>query len=232
MRPLSSPPGGQPARLLGWVGLTASLSALLAGLSGCQSTRPAGAPAVAAASTPQAAPRPADAGPPAASRPAPPVPDGPLAGEARWLSEWFASTPVKVAGERDGSVLLTVPMKFAFDDAKADAPKPPLQAVLDKLSQSMKRQPMARLQTVSVGPGADVRLTAVRSHLAGRGVANWRVAAAPSSAGATAGSMVLRLVPPAAGLQQLDDSSLPATGAGRAAPPAASSAMAPGNPVR
>ncbi|MFO1338028.1 MAG: hypothetical protein U1F53_07290 [Burkholderiaceae bacterium] len=172
-----------------------------------------------------------DAGTPAPARPAaPPVPDGPLASEARWLGEWFASTPVKVASERDGSVLLTVPMKFAFEDAKADTPKAPLQAVLDKLSQSMKRQPMARLQAVSTGPGSDARLTAIRSHLAGRGVANWRVAAAPSSAGTTAGNMFLRLVPPAAGLQQLDDSILPPTGAGRAAPPVASSAAAPGKP--
>lgn len=202
----------------------------LAGLSGCQTSRPAAAPA--GASAPATAARGVDTPPPppATARPAPPVPDGPLAGEVRWLGEWFTSTPVKVAGERDGSVLLTVPMKFAFDDAKADAPKPPLQAVLDKLSQSMKRQPMARLQAVSAGPGADLRLTAIRSHLAGRGVANWRVAAAPSAAGAAAGSMVLRLVPPAAGLQQLDDNSLPATGAGRAAPPAASAAVAPGKP--
>lgn len=211
----------------------AGLGLVLVALSGCQSTRPAATPAGASASAPGGGPRAADAGIPAAPRPAAPaVADGPLASEARWLSEWFASTPVKVAGERDGSVLLTVPMKFAFDDTKADAPKAPLQAVLDKLSQSMKRQPMARLQTASAGPGADVRLTAIRSHLAGRGVANWRVAAAPSSAGTTAGSMFLRLVPPAAGLQQLDDSSLPATGAGRALPPAASAAASSANPLR
>ncbi len=212
------------------IGLGLGLALALAALSGCQTSRPTAVAAAVPASAPSGAARAPEAAPPAAARPAPAVPDGPLASEARWLGEWFASTPVRVAAERDGSVLLTVPMKFAFDDTKADAPKAPLQAVLDKLSQSMKRQPMARLQAASVGPGADVRLTAIRSHLAGRGVANWRVAAAPSTAGTAAGNMYLRLVPPAAGLQQLDDSSLPATGAGRAVPPAASAVAPPGKP--
>lgn len=224
--PRGASPGGLPVRAV------FGLAVALACLGGCQTSRPTGAPAGTAASPPPGAVRSPEAGPPASARPAPVLPDGPLAAEARWLGDWFASTPVRVAGERDGSVLLTVPMKFAFDDDRADAPKAPLQAVLDKLSQSMKRQPMARLQAVSVGAGSETRLGAIRSHLAGRGVANWRVAAAPSPSGAAAGSLVLRLVPPAGGLQQLDDSSLPPTGAGRALPAAASAAAAPGRPPR
>ena len=45
------------------------------------------------------------------------------------------------------SVRLAVPMKYAFDAPAAASPKPPLQAVLDKLSQSLKRQPAAKLLT-------------------------------------------------------------------------------------
>lgn len=154
-------------------------------------------------------------------------PDAPLAAEARWLGELFAGTPVQVSGERDGSVRLAVPMKYAFDAPAAAAPKPPLQAVLDKLSQSLKRQPAARLQAAPpAGKGSAERLAAIRAHLAGRGVPNWRVAAA---APAEADQVLLRLVSPAGGVRKLDDSTLPPpppppTSAGRNAPAASGAA--------
>jgi hypothetical protein len=50
------------------------------------------------------------------------------------------------------------------------------------------------------------RLAAIRTHLAGKGVASWRVAAA-SPAGND--QVLLRLVAPAGGVKRLDDSSLP-----------------------
>jgi hypothetical protein len=134
-------------------------------------------------------------------------PDAPLAAEARWLGELFAGTPVQVSGERDGSVLLAVPMKYAFDAPAAASPKPPLQAVLDKLSQSLKRQPAAKLQAAPpAGSGSAERLAAIRHHLAGKGVPSWRVAAA-SPAGDD--QVLLRLVAPAGGVRKLDDSTLP-----------------------
>lgn len=183
---------------------------LLAGLQACQTGRPPAAPTGAV---------PAEPAPPAA--PAMPA-DAPLAAEAHWLGELFGGTPVKVSGERDGSVRLAVPMRYAFDAPAAAAPKPPLQAVLDKLSQSLKRQPAARLQaSPPAGAASAERLAAIRSHLAGRGVANWRVAAGGAP---EAEQLLLRLLPPPSGLRQLDDSSLPPTGAGRVRAPNAASA--------
>jgi hypothetical protein len=146
-------------------------------------------------------------------------PSAPLAAEARWLGDLFAGTPVQVSGERDGSVSLQVPLKFSFEGAAASPPKPPLQAVLDKLSQSLKRQPAARLQAAAPAPASAERLAAIRSHLAAKGVANWRVAQASAP---PAGAVLLRLVPGPAGVRQLDDRQLPPTGAVRPPPPAGS----------
>lgn len=190
---------------------------LLAGLQACQTSRP---PATAPGVPPPVEPA-APSAPPA--MPA----DAPLAAEARWLAELFGGTPVLVSGERDGSVRLAVPMRYAFDapaSSAAAAPKPPLQAVLDKLSQSLKRQPAAKLQAAPpAGPGSAERLAAIRTHLAGRGVASWRVAAGGRPG---ADQVVLRLLPPPAGLRKLDDSTLAPTGAGRVLPSAAASAPA------
>lgn len=201
------------------VGAAAAIVSL-AMLGACQSTAPAAStpPSPSAATTPPSQP------PVTGAEPAPPLlpPSAPLAAEARWLGDLFAGTPVQVSGERDGSVRLQVPMKYAFDTsakppAATTAPKAPLQAVLDKLSQSLKRQPSARLQAAAPGPASAERLAAIRSHLAGKGVANWRVAQAGAPAD---GQVLLRLLPAPAGLRQLDDNSLPPTSAGRPPAPA------------
>lgn len=205
-------------------GRAAALVVLLAGLQACQTTT------TAPGSTVPGAPLAEDL----AAKPPLPA-EAPLAGEARWLTELFAGTPVQVVGERDGSVRVNVPMKYAFDPvpasgtppATATAPKPPLQAVLDKLSQSMKRQPTAKLQAAApAGPRSAERLAALRSHLANRGVANWRVAAATPP---TEDQVLLRLVAPPAGMKMLDDGTLAPTSAGRVVPPAhgASGAVSP-----
>jgi hypothetical protein len=191
----------------------------LVALSACQTTRPPspGAPTAPLPATPEAEPP--------AQRPAIP-PEAPLAAEARWLGELFAGTPVQVNGERDGAVRLGVPLKYAFESA-AVTPKAPLQAVLDKLSQSLKRQPTARLQ---VGPpsgtAAAERLAAIRAHLAGKGVPNWRVAATSPAAD---DQVLLRLVPPPTGIRRLDDSSLAPPAAGiRVLPPPPAASVATG----
>lgn len=179
-----------------WFGL-----ACLATLAGCAGVSP-----------PSSGP-PASTGPTATTRPSDPVPTGPLQAESRWLSELFSGTPVGVSGDADGSVLVKVPMQHAFDAAQA---RRPLVAVLDKVAQSLKRQPAARLQAATPGPAAAERLATLRSLLAERGVGNWRVTAGPAAADA----VHLRLLPPpGTGLRRLDDASLPATGAGRITPP-------------
>ncbi|MGM9487160.1 hypothetical protein [Ideonella sp. YS5] len=197
-----------PGRLLSRLGLCLLL---LAALQACRTTQPA--------TTPSPAPGAPEAVEPSPGKPAMP-PDAPLAAESRWLGELFAGTPVQVSGERDGSVRLVVPMKYAFDAPAAAAPKPPLQAVLDKLSQSLKRQPAARLQAAPPsGKASAERMAAIRTHLAGRGVPSWRVAAAAS---AEDDQVLLRLVAPAGGLRKLDDATLPP--APRVVPPPAAAA--------
>jgi len=197
-----------PGRLLSRLGLCLLL---LSALQACRTTQPG--------TTPSPTPGAPEVVEPSPGKPAMP-PDAPLAAEARWLGELFAGTPVQVSGERDGSVRLVVPMKYAFDAPAATAPKPPLQAVLDKLSQSLKRQSAARLQVAPPsGKASAERMAAIRTHLAGRGVPSWRVAAAAS---AEEDQVLLRLVAPAGGLRKLDDATLPP--APRAVPPPAAPA--------
>lgn len=207
---------------LSWprLGQAATVVMLLAGLQACQTPMSSSS---SPGSTVPGGPLTED------SAAKPPLPaEVPLAGEARWLAELFAGTPVQVVSERDGSVRLNVPMKYAFDPvpasgtapATATAPKPPLQAVLDKLSQSLKRQPTAKLQAAApAGPRSAERLAALRSHLANRGVPNWRIAAA---APPTDDQVLLRLIAPPAGMKILDDGTLAPTSAGRVVPPTVS----------
>ena len=116
-----------------------------------------------------------------ASAPAPAPRTSPLAAEQRWLTQLFEGTPVRISGEADGGALqLHVPLDFSFE-AESAQPKPALQAVLDKLGQSLKRQPASRLRIGAPGPAA--RALAARRHLLTRGVAAHRVEAAASSSG-------------------------------------------------
>ena len=197
------------------LGLAGAILASLLVLQACRSTAPTapGAPVGAEASpTPPGLP-----------------PDAPLAPEARWLVDLFAGTPVQVEGEADGSVRIQVPMKFAFDPGTpttlpSTTPKAPLQAVLDKLSQSLKRRPAARLQAAVPSPSASERLAAIRSHLVSKGVPVSRVTQT-----GTAGDdkILLRLMEPSSGVKKLDDGSLPPTNAGRVQPATSNGRLLP-----
>ncbi|NRF69633.1 hypothetical protein HLB44_21755 [Aquincola sp. S2] len=166
--------------------LTCGLVLLVAG---CASRAPAPAP-----STSPGAPR-AEAPKPAAPAPKP----APLAAEQRWLSQLFEGTPVVISSDADGGVNLLVPMVHAFDGASAK-PKPALKVVLDKLGQSLKRQPTSRL---TIGAAGSERAQAARAHLVSRGVAAHRVAA--QTAGSADG-VALRLSLAPAGIGRLEDS--------------------------
>lgn len=158
---------------------------------------------------------PADTRAPAPALAAPtPVP-APLAHESRWLTELFGATPVTVRDGSDGSVELLVPTVHAFD-AGAAQPKPAIKAVLDRLAQSLLRQPTARLQLTAPSPPA--RATALKDHLGGRGIPPWRIQAATAS-GSTA-PVLLRLLPGTTALKRLDDGGLPAPAPGTVRPPA------------
>jgi outer membrane protein OmpA-like peptidoglycan-associated protein len=164
-------------------------TALVLLLAGCASQAPAPAPNRSAQAG-SAASR-AEARTPAAPKPSP------LAAEQRWLSQLFDGTPVTISSGTDGSVQLMVPIVHSFDGRSA-TPKPALKAVLDKLGQSLKRQPTSRLQIAA--PGRE-RAQAARQHLLTRGVATHRVSAAPADASA----VVLRLSMAPAPIGRLED---------------------------
>jgi outer membrane protein OmpA-like peptidoglycan-associated protein len=118
------------------------------------------------------------AAPPAATPPAEP----PLVSEQRWLAQWFAGTPVVIGMPSDGALRVEVPLEFSFDPGSALI-KPPLAAVLDRVAASARRLDAQLL--LETPAEADARLaqdraTAMRQHLAARGVAPTRIADAPA----------------------------------------------------
>jgi len=123
---------------------------------------------------------------------APPAPHGPavtptpadqraaapaaLAGEARWLQSWFRGTPVRIVQRNDGAVSVDVPLEFCFDPGHSSV-KPALAALLDKVSESMRRVPQARMPLLAAPDDATgttplglQRALQVRAHLLSRGV--------------------------------------------------------------
>jgi outer membrane protein OmpA-like peptidoglycan-associated protein len=140
---------------------------------------PSTAPAVATPPAPSTAA-------PAVERSATPSPS-PLAAERQWLQAWFVGTPVVIAESTDGAIHIDVPKEFCFT-AGNSKPLPPLVAVLDKLAQSLRRTPTARLARVAgpedksgTSPLALERANKVRGHLLSRGVGVTRLAAATST---------------------------------------------------
>jgi outer membrane protein OmpA-like peptidoglycan-associated protein len=92
------------------------------------------------------------------------------------LQSWFSGTPVLIAQRDDGPLSVDVPLEFCFDMGRSDI-KPPLGVVLDKVAESLRRTPKARLQlvaapgdTVAASPLAKQRAAQVRKHLLSRGV--------------------------------------------------------------
>ena len=71
-----------------------------------------------------------------------------LAVERQWLASWFKGTPVVVAQRQDGAVVVDVPREFCFDPGH-DTVKPALAAVLDKVTQSLRRTPTAELHLIA-----------------------------------------------------------------------------------
>jgi hypothetical protein len=168
-----------------------SMFAVLVGvgvLAGCASV----------ATPPGKTPPPAEAPP----RPGQPPP-GVLAAEVQWMKQLFDGTPVVIAAESDGAMRIDVPLDFAFDD-KSPAPKPPLRAVMDKVSTTLARQPSAKVHVATPGPVA--RAAAMRSYLQTRGVIGLRVVVLAQAPG---DAVMLRVVPGPVAIDKLDDAKLP-----------------------
>lgn len=124
-----------------------------------------------------------------------------LAVERQWLQSWFTGTPVQIVQRDDGPVRIDVPREFCFEPGQSSV-KPALAAVLDKLAESLRRTPQARLQRVAApGDGnatpvlALQRAAQVRQHLITRGVAATRLANA-AAATAPAVQISMELVQP------------------------------------
>ncbi|MEF7617097.1 hypothetical protein V4F39_24500 [Aquincola sp. MAHUQ-54] len=120
------------------------------------------------AATPMPVPPSAET-PPAPSVPPPLMPEPPLVVEQRWLQQWFEGTPVVIASQGDGSLLVEVPAEFCFDPG-ASAVKPPLAAVLTRVRSSLERQPRVQLRIEAPAEAGGVsslareRSTRVREH--------------------------------------------------------------------
>jgi outer membrane protein OmpA-like peptidoglycan-associated protein len=124
----------------------------------------------------------------------------PLAMEQRFLEDWFRGTPVVISSQPPTTLQLDVPMANSFDAGKADI-KPALNAVLDRVAQSLLRHPGARI-TVSAGPDAggpaalaQARTQRVRDSLGSKGIAATRVSLIESAPGGAPVQLRLAMPP-------------------------------------
>lgn len=134
--------------------------------------------------------------PPATARPTPTRPPSPLAAERQWLQSWFRGTPVQITQQGDGPLAIEVPREHCFEPGRAQI-RPALAAVLDKLAESLRRLPQARLAQVAapLDPGGTAALAQQRAHqlrlrLLTRGIAPTRLHAGSVS---TAAAVQLRI---------------------------------------
>jgi hypothetical protein len=147
-----------------------------------------------------------------ATQTAPPPAASSLVTEQRWLEEWFRGTPVVIALHDVNTLTVDVPLANSFA-AGSSSVKPALAAVLDRLAESLRRQPTLRVSitapTDADGPPALAagRTQQLREQLTSRGVAATR---ATSLGAARAGTAVqLRLIAVAPQVVRLDDATLP-----------------------
>jgi outer membrane protein OmpA-like peptidoglycan-associated protein len=135
--------------------------------------------------------------PPPQQAPAASIPDqraavpAQLSTERQWLSSWFKGTPVRIRQVDDSTITIDVPREFCFEPGKT-AVKPALGAVLDKMSQSLNRVPLANVTLIAApgdAPGAAAlalqRAAQVQQHLRAAGVRAERLGK-PSVASASA----------------------------------------------
>lgn len=135
-------------------------------LAGCAALRPAASPQPGAA--------PPSAAAPATTAPTPP-PRASLAAEQRRFAELFRGTPVVFAMQADGSLRVTVPVRYSFDKGRY-AVKPALAAVLDRVAWSQRAEATRLRVTAPADPQSNglplgtERATSARDYMVGRGV--------------------------------------------------------------
>lgn len=164
---------------------------LLAALAfgGCSSVAPPAATAPPTPGVPQA---------PADQRAAVPAA---LATERQWLQSWFQGTPVLIAQRSDGALTVEVPREFCFDAGRSTL-RPALAAVLDKVAESLRRTPLARLALLAAPDDpagtaalAVQRATQMQKHLLARGVSASRLGK-PTATAVAAAQLRIEPAPP------------------------------------
>ena len=150
-------------------------------------------------------------------------PATPLSTEQRFLEDWFRGTPVVIAAQPPMTLQLDVPLANSFDAGKADI-KPALNAVLDRVAQSLLRQSAARVHVnapADAGGGngvlAQSRAQRVREALGNKGIAATRVAVT-EAAPRLGGPVQLRMTIPAVGAQPIARSKGDISSAKKASP--------------
>lgn len=109
-----------------------------------------------------------------------PPENSPVMVESRWLQQWFEGTPVVIAPQGDGTLLVEVPAEFCFD-VGASAVKPPLAAVLSRVRSSLERHPSLQMRIETppeVGGPASLareRSTRVREHFFSAAISPTRI---------------------------------------------------------
>ena len=106
-----------------------------------------------------------------------------LAPERKYLADRFAGTPVTVAFDDAGALVVEVPLKFAFKPGRSDL-EPALKKVLDYVATSLRRVTTTTF-TVQAPPDgkpdlplADRRAKAVSAYIVSRAVPQQRAMAA------------------------------------------------------
>jgi len=114
--------------------------------------------------------------------PGAPAPKVSLAAEQRRLADLFHGTPVVFQMQSDGSLRVEVPLRHSFDTGGSTV-KPPLAAVLDRISKSQRGQ-ATRLQVAAPGDAgahnpllARDRAASTRDYMVAHGVAATRFSA-------------------------------------------------------
>jgi len=137
----------------------------------------------------------------------------PLAAEQRFLEDWFRGTPVVIAAQAPAALQVDVPLANSFDAGKSDI-KPALNAVLERVAESLRRQSAARITVTAPADanGASAALSAqrtvrLREALVAKRVALPRVAL--GDAPRPGGPVQLRIVIPPPPIARLDDGALP-----------------------
>ncbi|HUP05633.1 MAG TPA: hypothetical protein VMU47_00670 [Caldimonas sp.] len=111
-----------------------------------------------------------------------------LAEEQRRLAELFKGTPVVFELQKDGSLRVSVPLRYSFDRGR-HAVKPPLGAVLERVAKSQRAEPTRLSVIAPTDPGAKglllatERASSARDYMVARGVQATRFSIAAAGGG-------------------------------------------------